>query len=68
MSNEKYHYRIMKKNRSLKEFLSVLTALNISNMDFILGNCEEIRPPDVMHNYEREILQIQELINSFEFD
>ncbi len=51
--DEKYHYRIMKKNKSMKEFLSVLTQLNIQNMDFISGNTEEIRPPDVFHNYEK---------------
>ena len=61
----KYHYRIMKKNRSLKEFLSILTQLNICNMDFISGNIEEIRPPDDWNNYEKEIKAIQELINSF---
>ena len=65
---EKYHYRIMKKNRSLKEFLSVLTQLNIQNMDFISGNCEEIRSPDVFHIYGKEIKQVQELINSFKWD
>lgn len=64
----KYHYRIMKKNRSLKEFLSVLTQLNIQNMDFISGNCEEIQPPNVFHNYENEIKQVQELINTFQWD
>jgi len=65
--DEKYHSRMMKKNRSLKEFLSVLTQLNISNMDFLTDKCEEIRRPDVWHNYDKEIKQIQELINSFDF-
>lgn len=57
----------MKKNRSLKEFLSVLTQLNICNMDFISGNTQEIRPADVWHNYEKEIKAVQELINSFDW-
>ncbi len=58
----------MKKNRSLKEFLSVLTQLNICNMNFIDGNTEKIRPPDIWNNYEKEIKAVQEVINSFTWE
>lgn len=64
----KFHCIVVKKNRSLKEFLSVLTQLNICNMDFISGNTEEIRPSDVWHNYEKEIKAVADLINSFKWE
>ena len=64
---KKYVLSNIIKEEELNE-LSVLTQLNISNMDFLSGNTQEIRPPDIWHNYEKEIKQIQELINTFEWD
>ncbi len=57
----------MENNKSLKEFLSVLTELNICNIEFLSGNIKQIKFQD-LDKYGKEIKDVQDLINSFSWE
>ncbi len=54
----------MNKEKSLRELLQVLNKLNQANIDYIYGKQANILLED---KYEKEIKQIKDLINTFDF-
>ncbi len=57
----------MDEDKNLIEFLETLTKMNENNIKFMIDNHAEIPITKNMYKYLKEIVEVQRVINSFDF-
>ena len=57
----------MDEEKNLIEFLETLTKMNENNIKYMLDKDSEFPVPKNMYKYLKEIVEVQRVINSFDF-